>query len=411
MPAEPASFSIHESIGQCRTDEWDELARSSGSGILMSRGFAAAVEEAFGDQARFEHAVVYGQGKAMACASFCAFPVNINMLADGSARRVTEILSRHVPSMLRKKVVFCGLPVSVGTKQLAIAPEARHEDALRTLNEIAVSLARRERTAYIVFKEFPPEDCARMDFLQELGYRRFSSPAMNTFDRRFADLDAYVDALRSRYRQCVRKSLDKSRTAVLRYERLTDTDAILRLYTPSLHRLYEAVALSSTNRLELLPHSFFPSLARHLPGRVGLTLVYADDRIAAFNWNLFHDGIYHFLFAGLDYDLNPSLDLYFNLMYAEMDQAFRAGTETLVIGQTADDFKSRLGCTQERRFFYVAPVGLVPKMILKAAGGLLLPEPPPAPINHVFRDADPAVTGRGHTSAKIPRSDSTKWVE
>ena len=163
-----------------------------------------------------------------------------------------------------------------------------------------------------------------MDFLQELGYRRFSSPAMNTFDRRFADLDAYVDALRSRYRQCVRKSLDKSRAAGLRYERLTDTDAILRLYTPSLHRLYEAVAMSSANRLELLPPSFFPSLARHLPGLVGLTLVYAGDRIAAFNWNLFHDGIYHFLFAGLDYDLNPSLDLYFNLMYAEMDQAFRA---------------------------------------------------------------------------------------
>ena len=324
MPVETASISIHESIGRCRTDEWDELARSSGSGILMGHGFAAAVEEAFGDQARFEHAVVYDQGKAVACASFCAFPVDINMLADGSARRMTEILSKHVHSLMRKKVVFCGLPVSVGTKQLAIAPEARHEDALRTLNEIAVSLARRERAAYIVFKEFPPEDCARMDFLQELGYRRFSSPAMNTFERRFADFDAYVESLRSRYRQCVRRSLDKSRTAGLRYERLTDTDAILRLYTPTLHRLYEAVALSSTNRLELLPHSFFPSLARHLPGQIGLTLVYADDRIAAFNWNLFHDGIYHFLFAGLDYELNPSLDLYFNLMYAEMDQAFRA---------------------------------------------------------------------------------------
>ena len=226
--------------------------------------------------------------------------------------------------MMRKKVVFCGLPVSVGAKHLAIAPGARHEDVLRTLHEIAVSLARREHAPYIVFKEFPAGDCPKMDFLQQLGYRRFSSPAMNTFGRRFADIDAYVDALRSRYRQCVRKSLDKSRAADLRYERLTDTGAILRLYSPSLHRLYEAVALSSTHRLELLPLSFFHSLARHLPGLVGLTLVYAGDRVAAFNWNLLHGGVYHFLFAGLDYDLNPSLDLYFNLMYAEMDQAFRA---------------------------------------------------------------------------------------
>ena len=57
MPVEPASFSIHESIGECRTDDWDEPARSGGSGILMSRGFTAAAEEAFGDQARFERAI------------------------------------------------------------------------------------------------------------------------------------------------------------------------------------------------------------------------------------------------------------------------------------------------------------------------------------------------------------------
>jgi hypothetical protein len=218
---------------------------------------------------------------------------------------------------------------------------------------------------------------------------------MNTFYRRFADIDAYVDALRSRYRQCVRKSLDKSRAADLRYERLTDTGAILGLYSPSLHRLYEAVALSSTHRLELLPLSFFHSLARHLPGLVGLTLVYAGDRVAAFNWNLLHEGVYHFLFAGLDYDLNPSLDLYFNLMYAEMDQAFHAGAETLIIGQTADDFKSRLGCKQARRFFYIASVGPVANLILRAAGRLLLPEPPAPPTHHVFRDPDPPHPDQG----------------
>ena len=45
--------------------------------------------------------------------------------ADGSARRITEFLSKQVPSMMRKNVVFCGLPVSVGAKHLAIAPGAR----------------------------------------------------------------------------------------------------------------------------------------------------------------------------------------------------------------------------------------------------------------------------------------------
>jgi hypothetical protein len=388
--------SIRQRISQCNADEWDAIVRASLSGILMSRGFVAAVEEAFEDQARFAHAVVHDDGRAVACGSFCAFPIDLNMLADGPTRRLTEILSKRVPSMMRKKVVFCGLPVSVGAKHLAIAPRARHEDVLRAMHEIAVSLARRERASFIIFKEFPPGDCPRMDFLQQLGYRRFSSLAMNTFGRPFADFDAYIDAIRSRYRQCVRKSLDKSRAAGLRYERLTDTGTILGLYGPSLHRLYEAVALSSEHRLELLPVSFFHGLARHLQGLVGLTIVYAGDRVAAFNWNLLHEGVYHLLFAGLDYNLNPSLDLYFNLMYAEMDQAFRAGAETMVFGQTADDFKSRLGCRQERRFLYVAPVGLVAGLILRAAGRRLLPDPPPPPTHHVFRDRDPAHVDRGH---------------
>jgi hypothetical protein len=184
----------------------------------------------------------------------------------------------------------------------------------------------------------------------------------------------------------VRRSLDKARAAGLRYEHLTDTAEILRCYSPSLHRLYESVALGSKHRLELLPQSFFHCLARHLPGLVGLTVVYAGDRVVAFNWNLLYDRVYHFLFAGLDYDLNPSLDLYFNLIYAEMDHGFRAGAETLVIGQTADEFKLRLGCTQEPRFFYVAAVSRVASLILKAAGRLLLPEPPPSQTHHVFRD-------------------------
>ena len=392
MPA--IRCSIHEKISQCDADEWDEIVRASRSGILMSHGFVAAVEEAFEDQARFAHAVVYDDRRAVACGSLCAFPIDFNLLADGFTRRITEIISKPVPSLIRKTIVFCGLPVSVGARHLAIAPGARHEDVLRAMHEIAVSFARRERAPYIVFKEFPAGDRPTMDFLQQLGYRRFSSPAMNTFARRFSDMESYTAALRSRYRQCVRKSLAKSRAAGLRYERLTDTGAILRLYTPSLHRLYEAVALSSTHRLELLPLEFFHSLARRLPGRVGLTPVYAGDRVAAFNWNLFDGEIYHFLFAGLDYDLNPSLDLYFNLMYAEMDCAFAPARKTLVFGQTADDFKVRLGCHQERRFFYVAPTGRVAALILRAAGAFLLPEPPRRATHHVFRDPDPVPLGR-----------------
>jgi predicted N-acyltransferase len=387
----PQASSLRETIRRCNAEEWDEIVRASCSGILLSHAFVTAVEEAFPEQARFAHAVVHDDGRAVACGSFCVFPIDLNLLSDGFARRFTEFLSKSMPFLMRQKIVLCGLPVSVGAKHLAMVPEARHEQILRDMHQVAVSLARREHAPYIVFKEFSDDDRPLMDGLQALGYRRFSSPAMNIFTRRFADFDSYLAALRSRYRQCVRKSLDKSRASSLRYERLTDTGTILALYTPSLHRLYEAVALSSKHRLELLPLSFFQALARRLPGLVGLTIVHAGERVAAFNWNLLHEGVYHFLFAGLDYELNQHLDLYFNLMYAEMDYAFRAGAETLVFGQTADDFKVRLGCIQEGRSFYIAALGRGASLILSAAGKSLLPEPTPPPQHHVFRDISSAL--------------------
>ena len=103
----------------------------------------------------------------VACGSFLPFPIDFNLLADGFARQITEIMSKQLPSIMRRKIVFCGLPVSVGAKHLAIAPETPHEDVLRTLHETAVSFATREHAPYIVFKEFPAEDCPTMRLLAE----------------------------------------------------------------------------------------------------------------------------------------------------------------------------------------------------------------------------------------------------
>ena len=119
---------------------------------------------------------------------------------------------------------------------------------------------------------------------------------------------------------------------------------------------------------------------------------------------MFDGKTYHYLFAGLEYDLNPSLDLYFNLMYAEMDCAFKAGAEIQVFGQTADDFKTRLGCHQERRFFYVASTGRVAGLILGAAGAFLMPEPPRWAAHHVFRDPDSVPLGRCREPLTAPPS-------
>ena len=142
----------------------------------MSHEFVAAVEEAFDDQARFAHAVVYDDGVPWPAGAFAPSRSTSTSLLTGSARRITEIISKPVPSLMRKTIVFCGLPVSVGARHLAIAPGARHQDVLRIMHEHAVSFARRERAPYIVFKEFSAADRPAMDYLQAARIPAFLIP-------------------------------------------------------------------------------------------------------------------------------------------------------------------------------------------------------------------------------------------
>ena len=52
------------------------------------------------------------------------------------------------------------------------------------------------------------------------------------------------------------------------------------------------------------------------------------------------------LFAGLNYELNAHFDLYFNLMYAWLDNALQSGAANIEFGQTADGLQGRAGLLQ-----------------------------------------------------------------
>src|SRR6185369_2185034 len=96
----------------------------------------------------------------------------------------------------------------------------------------------------------------------------------------------YCAALKSHYRNDVRRSERKFRAAGLGVAQLSDAEAIRRLYTPEVHRLYEAVVARSSVKLEVLPIEFFHQLTRQLPGLVTVTVITRDDRVVAFNWGL-----------------------------------------------------------------------------------------------------------------------------
>lgn len=226
-----------------------------------------------------------------------------------------------------------------------------------------------------------------MDGLLKQGYVRGDSPAMYELQKPFASFEEYKAALKTHYRTNIKRAQRKFATAGGRLVRLTSLRDIQHVYTPAVHRLYEAVVMNSKTRLEVLSHRFFLELVQQLPDQLALTVAYRGDQLIGFTWELVDGPVYHFLFMGMDYRQSTETDLYFNLVYQAMDHAFRSGARVIHVGQTADEFKSLLGCSGDRRYIYGRGVGPTFSWILRYACGLLFPPRSELAPHNVFKAA------------------------
>jgi predicted N-acyltransferase len=384
------TYKIYDTIDEVPKGEWAK-ASQEGSRGFMDANFLRAVEKGLGEEAHIFYVLLYqGDGKPAACASLCLYRVDLVLLAGPALRNLVGWGRKVFPNLAKVKILMCGLPVSAGQSHLAFAPDADRARAIAQFDGLTRQLARQHRARLIVFKEFGEEDCEYMDLLRQCGYYRADCPASYVQPRAFRSFSAYCAAMNSRHRWNIKSIQQKFERAGCRAVHLDDPDEILRVYTPEVHRLYEAVVEKAELKLEILPHRFFAELVRQVPGRVALTVVYREGRIVAFGWGLSATPEYHCLFCGIDYSQNAECSLYFNVIYQHLDYAFRSGTKSITLGQTAETFKTMLGFAGKPRYLYVRAKGPILSWLLSKCGDILFPPRPPQPAHDVFKKARPA---------------------
>ena len=385
----PYTNRVFNSIGEVDLTAWERVRSESGGSIFMDPRFIASAETSMKEDCRFWYVIVYdGNGRPAACACLTVMTIDLADLADPRLASIIRRLPRLLTRFRKLKLFICGLPGSPGEKSLALTSLSSSEDTLAVLDAVIRDLANETRSDAIVYKEFGNGDLEWTRPLLTLGYRRISTPPMHFFKPSFQDFDEYRAALKTRYRQQVNRSIRKLKAPGIRQEILTDPKEISRLYTAQVHDLYCQMAAKAEAKLEILPIDFFRQLTSRLEGDVDLLVISKDSRIVAFGWCLHAGSSYHLLFAGLDYQLNEELDLYFNLMYAGLDRALRKRVSTIHVGQSADAFKARIGCYSEP--LYVLAKGLTPLMALlvRFAGNLLVVQKPVIPPSDIFRKDD-----------------------
>src|SRR6185437_2741104 len=325
------SYQIYETIDQVPVDDWREASQEDSHGF-MDPNFLRAVERGLEGQARIYHVLIHEEGgKPVACASLSLMPVDLLLLAGPRVQKAVGWVRKLAPNLGKVNVLMCGLPFSAGQSHLAFAPDADRARAVLLLDTLLRQLARTHRARLIVFKEFGDDARAYLDPLQERGYCRAPSPASYVMPKSFASLADYCAALKRHYRYNIRSSRQKFERAGCRVVQLEDPEEIRRVYTPEVHRLYEAVVAKADLKLEVLPHSFFHELAAQLPGRATLTVLYRQERLIALAWGLAAGPESHGLFCGIDADHNAECDLYFNVVYQYLDYAYRRGSKLITL--------------------------------------------------------------------------------
>jgi predicted N-acyltransferase len=396
----PLQCQVHESIAGVDRDEWRRVCRLGGGTIFMDPRFVAAAERSLSDRSRFWQVVVSDEtdGEVVACACLSTFRLDLSLLAEPALKLWLARLRKLRPALARPKILFCGLPVSVGRNQLALTPRVDPSEIVRALDTVMEKIAAREDVDYLILKEFSEAESRGLDVLASLGYSKAESPVRHTFPPGFATFADYCNALKSHARNDIRRSQKKFQAARLRHVFLRGEREIRPLYTDEVHRLYRAVVDGADAVLEMLPVEFFHELLGQFDEQVFLTVILRDEEIVAFNWGLLDDENASFLFCGIDYALNRECDLYFNLMYLATDDAMRSGATRISVGQTSDSFRARLGCAHEKLFFFIKPRKFLGRVIVRKLIHVLVPDRPPIPTHDVFKQAQGRSAGRAQSS-------------
>ena len=145
-----------------------------------------------------------------------------------------------------------------------------------------------------------------------------------------------------------------SRRPACALETLIDPQQILDAYTNEVHRLYYAVVDRAENKLEILPAEFFRQLVRQFPGEMSLSLI--RERRSDRGFRLGFDSRRRVTEPvhrrGLFVSIPRRICISTRCCGASIS-GYASGVSDIFVGQSADDFKPRIGCYHRPRYIYL----------------------------------------------------------
>ncbi len=305
----------------------------------------------------------YADGRLVGSAVLSAFVVALDLLNPG-LRAIAVKVRRIAPNFLKVRILFCGLPVSIGKHSIRSVDPSFDKAIVNSIIEKMHCIAAQERISLLCAKEFTETECNRWDGFSDHGFLQASSLPQVRLRIRWHDFAGYLADLRSGFRRQVRQDL-KAIGACDRDFAMTSSEPallnglriVLRRPTAEFahvfHELYAQVMARAEAKLEVLNQSFFEKLFESSHDKLDLIVFEIDSLPAGAVLLAEQQRTLYFLLAGIDDTLTRKHRGYFNLLYSIYALAMERGCEWIDMGQTSYWPKLRTGGVAHPMYFYL----------------------------------------------------------
>lgn len=332
----------HDSLTHVDRAAWNSLIPHGYCSVRWEYLYAA--QQHCGEAFSSFRYYLFKEGDAVTGAAI-AYSVAIsfaNMLPP-SMRRAVEWLGRAQ----RFTVTMCGSIASDALPGIFLARQSSRPDILSLLDDRLKAFARETRSMGVIYKEFSRPHGDVMDYLVARGYVRTPSLPSYSIPVRWEDIDGYCAALKCDYRRSLLKTRRKMDAPALSCVLISEPSQV----PGELYRLYRYVHDKAQYRIETVQPGFFAELLRQHGGKAVLLAFVLGGKPIGFVVLVEDEASLQGIYLGYDPEYNERYDLYFNLVYQSLSLAMQKKKEKFILGQTADAFKMRLGCTPEDTWF------------------------------------------------------------
>ena len=388
-----------QSIHDINEKLWDSI--NAKKDLFHTHRFLRSVEDAKVENSNFWYLLFYFRETLVGTAVLSSFTVSLDLFMGRMLQQFIVIIRSFLPHFLKIKILFCGLPISIGKNGLTISNPSWEEELLGLLAKEMEQIAHKHKIQMICFKEFPKDEDQDMDILTTFQFIRANSIPYVRMKIPWKNFQSYLAAMRHNYRRHVLRSLRKLGHSEPLIQTCSSSKTssdkpalVLANHSVCSHQqfynLYLEVMDHADIKLETLNEAFFEKFYKNMNQDMEVLAVVRGQQILAAAIVTIYKSVMTFLLAGLDYSKLNENDIYFNLLYGIVSRAIQRGCTRLDLGQAPYWLKQCIGGQETPVYFYIRAERWYLHRLLKTFQFILFPELKLKPI-HVFREGGQGV--------------------